>query len=277
MNKSLKWDLASKLFEFLDHRKAREEFAIQILMESEYVNGKYKEVISIINDPPDFILIDKNDNRISCEVTEVHTSPTAQAKLTKYHKLLKKLKVSLAKEGFDHLYGVFWLNHNDVGILTSEDFLDYKNQEKFINETILILKKCYKNYEEKSYISNEEFENNTLLKRSVDYITLFDYSKKSSEKNFYWWFSHLQSGENETAEISLEYINEIISKKDKKMQNKILEKKYKENWLILYSTSFGLYDLHIPPSCMPMDLDNKSFDKIYFVSPFFGVTLLFQK
>lgn len=271
--KTLKNTLASKLFEFLDLGKgARENFAIQILIQE--LNLDY-EPYKVDNDPPDYIFMD-NGLKIACEVTEIHINATKKGapyliRLNKYHRLLKALKASLGENGYGKLYGIFHLidPHNCA---YGEKFIEKEYHNKFVEEVIQLLKN--KRSFNEVELTNNEFTDSALLKQFIKSIKIYDYSNRN-ESDFYWWFSHLQSGRNATPEINVEDINKIIEDKCKKLSLKLKVKNYKENWLVIYTTDFGLQDIYQPPKNLKC-IEGRCFDKVYFISTFFGLTKLFD-
>lgn len=297
MNNLIKFGLASKIFEIRDFDKRNKEewFFTDFWEKSPHFHAKFNYEQNH-NDPPDFFIKSKLDNKlISCELTEIHLDildlkkgAQSQARIERYHRLLKKLKNELRKTGLSHLYGIFSLKENRKENFESSNILNKNSteQNQFIADLICILKSLkITSYLDIEYKGFDEH---------LEYFKCRDMRSLTSERDFYWWFSHLHSGNNESLQINCTKIQDIIFNKSQKL--KPYQNNYSQNWLLIYSTDFSLKDSYILPGIFDMELQlskggiNKDvcsndefsqisgcgFDKVYFLSSWFKPILIHE-
>ncbi|VEG91752.1 hypothetical protein [Legionella spiritensis] len=282
--KSIKLELASKIFEIRGFaKKEKEDFYMNRFWEKmpdiqEEFEFEYND-----KDPPDYIIKSKlNNDIISCELTEIHNDKSkkgsaSQKRIGGYEALLKKLKLELNKSGLSHLYGVFHLKENIKKEFELSKILekDKPEQIEFISALISMLGSIQitSNLDIKYNVFNE----NSLVNKYLEYFTCCDMSSYTSEREFYWWFSHLKSGHNECNEIKPDDIQQIILGKADKLKE--YEKKYSKHWLIIYSADLSLRDSYILRDISELELQlykGCGFDRVYYLSSWFKPALLCQ-
>lgn len=216
------------------------------------------------------------NEKISCELTEIHLDcSVSQTRIGRYHWLLKKLREELKEIGLSYLYGVFHLKENCKEKFENSNILNKNSPEQaqFIADLISMLRKL-------SIPSNLDIKYNGFDEH-LEYFTCSDMRSVTSERDFYWWFSHIKSGPNDTLPVNCSNIQEIISKKSLKLKK--YKNNYSQNWLIIYSSDRSLKDSYIIPGIWDMEdvssndeihLISEDFDKVYFLSTWCKPVLL---